>query len=206
MKSLAIILCASLPAAAVIIDRTAIVIDKQAILDSQIDRDIRLTAYLNKGRADFGAASRKKAASRLIDQELIRQQIRSGTYPVAPETETNQLLDQIKHADSATDAVYRSTLLRYGIDEAELRTRLSWQLTVLRFIDARFRAQVVVSDAEIQDYYAAHRTEEGTKSLDDERSKMVETITAERVNKLFDDWLDESRKSARIDYLEKSLQ
>jgi hypothetical protein len=194
-----------IPARAVIIDRTAVVVDRVPILDSEIARDIRITAFLNQEQPDFSDASRKKAASRLIDQQLIRRQVSRGGYPVASQAETNQFLAQIRHDRFSSDAQFKQVLAQYDITDDELRDRLSWQLTVLRFIDTMFRPQVVVSDQEVQQYYDAHRAQFDSKPLDAVRSAIVEPVTGEKVNTLLNDWLEQGRKSARIEYLEKSL-
>lgn len=199
------ILLAAAISSGAILDRIAIVVDKHPILDSAIDREIRVTSFLNHEAPDFSPASRKQAAGRLIDQELIRQQIRSGDYPVAPESEALQLLAGIKKDRFANDAEYRRALSRAGITEDELKNHLAWQLTVLKFIDARFRPSVVVSDEEVQRYYNAHRAAFPT-SLDEARQKIVDQLTGERVNKLLDDWLKETRQQTRIDYMEKALK
>lgn len=194
-----------IPARAVIIDRTAVVVDRVPILDSEIARDIRITAFLNQEQPDFSDASRKKAASRLIDQQLIRRQVSRGGYTVASHAETNQFLVQIRHDRFSSDAQFKQVLAQYDITDDELRDRLSWELTVLRFIDTMFRPQVVVADQEVQQYYDAHRAQFDSKPLDAVRSAIVETVTGEKVNTLLNDWLEQGRKSARIEYLEKSL-
>jgi hypothetical protein len=200
-----------LPAASVIIDRSAIIVSKRVVKDSDIQRDIRITSFLNGQQPDFSDASRRRAASRLIDQELIRQQIRSGKYAVAEESEADHLLAQTKQDRFAGDAQYRNELSRLGISESELKDALLWQLTVLRFIDTRFRPAVVVSDEDIQQYYDAHRAElakahPGARGAADLRPEIEQLIAGERINKLLDEWLQQSRKDVRIDYLEKSLQ
>ena len=124
-----------LPARNDIIDRTAIVVGKHVVKDSDIERDIRITSFLNGQRPDFGAMSRKNAASRLIDQELIREQIRSGRYPVAQEDEANRLLERTKKDRFGSDDQYKSELAQFGVNEGELKDKLLWQLTVLHFID-----------------------------------------------------------------------
>ena len=121
-----------------IIDRIAIIAGTDAILESDIQRDIRLTSFLNGKPPDFSTSSRKAAASRLIDQDLIRKQIRAGSYPPASNAQVDALVSQIKNGRFGDEAEYRKALGRYGIDEAALRDRLSWQMTVLAFIDARF--------------------------------------------------------------------
>jgi hypothetical protein len=211
MRSL--IILAALPCVgwAVVIDRTSIVVGNHAVKDSDIRRDIRITSFLNGQQLDFSTPSRKKAASRLIDQELIRDQIRTGNYPVAPESEADQLLAQTRKDRFASDVLYRRALSQYGITEIELKDRLLWQLTVLRFIDARFRPAVVVSEQDIEQYYTEHRAElakahPNAKGIDDLKPEIEQVIAGERINKLLDDWLEQQRKETRIEYLDKSLQ
>ena len=208
------ILCALLlswVASGTIVDRTAIVVGKHVVKDSDIQRDIAITNFLNGSEPDFSVESRKKSATRLIDQELIRQQILSGRYPVAQELEATQLLEQTKKDRYANDTEYRSALRRLGISESELKDALLWQLTVLRFIEARFRPVVNVSGAEVQKYYDGHKPAlskayPNAKGMDDMRPRIEDLIAGEQVNKLLDEWLVQSRKETRIQYLEKSLE
>ena len=194
-----------------IIDRIAVVVGTRVVKDSDIAHDIRVTSFLNRAEPDFSLASRKRAASRLIDQELIRTEIQSGGYPIAKEAEAVNLLAQTKKDRFATGAQYRSALERYGITEPELKDALLWQLTVLRFIDARFQPAVVVTGEDVQNYYNTHRAalekqNDKVKTLDDLKPRIQEQITGERVNVLFDDWLKQTRQKTRIEYREKSLE
>jgi hypothetical protein len=201
----AVVYCGQFVRAA-IIDRTAVIVGRHAILDSDIQRDIRITAFLNREHAEVSVASRKQAASRLIDQELIRQQIRTGNYPVAAQSEVQQLLDSIVKDRFANDpAAFHRALTQSGISESELDNRLLWQLTVLRFIDVRFRPEVIVSDQEVEQYYNSHRAQIKS-SLEAAQPQIVELITGERINDLLDQWLRRTRAQTHIEYLEKSLQ
>lgn len=194
---LAAIACC-LTAHAEIYDRVAIVVGKQIVKDSDIDRDIRITSFLNGEQPVFGPASRKQAGNRLIDQALIREQIRSGEFPMASRSESDLLLDQIKKDRFPTDADYKRSLAHWGISESELRDRLLWQLTALRFIDARFRPAAVVTDEEITQYQETHSGQP--------QPTVQQTLEGERITKLLNEWLDQGRKEIRIDYLEKELQ
>jgi hypothetical protein len=186
---------------AAIIDRVAVVVDGHPILDSAIERDIRVTSFLNHNAPDFSLASRRRAASRLIDQELIRAEIRTGNYPVAPESEAAQLLTQIRR--DRPD--YRQALSQDGITEDELKDQLLWQMTVLRFIDTRFRPGVTVTDEDITRYYNAHRSQ-FSGSAEQARSKVGDLLTGEKVNTALDEWLSQKRQETRIEYPEKALQ
>jgi hypothetical protein len=212
MRFLMLIASSYLMAQGTILDRTAIIVGNRAILDSQIDRDIRVNAFLNRERLDLSAASRKQAASRLIDQEIIREQIQSGDYPVSTDADTDQMLAAMERERFAgNDAAFRQSLARYGVSLAQLKDRLSWQMTVLRFIDARFRPGVSVSDQDIQNYSTAHQAElrrahPQAKSDEDLRSDVEQILIGDRVNQLLDEWLKQQRARVRIEYLEKSLE
>jgi parvulin-like peptidyl-prolyl isomerase len=196
--------------AAVIIDRIAITVGNSIVKDSDIARDLRVTDFLNNVPLDMSMASRKKAATRLIDQIFIRREIQVGDYPTATLEEADQQLDELKKQRFKSDATLNSALRRYGLTPLDLRTQFQWQLTVLRFIDLRFKPAVLVTDQEIQRYYQEHaaalqRQHPGKASLDDMTNEIRETLTEERVNKVFFAWLDDQRKSTKIVYLEEDL-
>src|SRR5262249_49424474 len=64
-----LVLCAG---RAEIIDRVAVVVGNRVITESEILREVRLTAFLNGAPLDFSAASKRKTAERLVEQRLIR--------------------------------------------------------------------------------------------------------------------------------------
>lgn len=192
-------------AQAVIVDRIAIIIGKKIIKDSDIIQDLRLTDFLNQDPLTFTPAARKKSADRLVDQALIREAIEAGDYPQATISEAQNTLAGLIKSRYPTDAAYKSALATYGISEAELKERLLWQLTVLHFIDARFRPSANPDDAQVNQYYEAHK-QQFSAGLEASRAKIEEILSGENTNKQFYDWLDQSRKSAPIRYLEEGLQ
>jgi peptidyl-prolyl cis-trans isomerase SurA len=199
-------------AGAVLLDRIAIVVNNQPIKDSDIERDIRVTALLNGDRVDTSPAARKQAANRLIDQALIRREMEVAAFPQAKPEETEQMIQQLRKQRLGSDAVYRSALEQYGVTDAQLRRQLDRQVTVLHFIEQRFRPGVLVSEEDIQKYFEQHQAElrqrAGDKpvTLADARDTIEEQLTGERVNQQFFGWLDEERKDARIQYLEPELK
>ncbi|HEX3684197.1 MAG TPA: hypothetical protein VHU83_16810 [Bryobacteraceae bacterium] len=208
---LPIMLLAASFAGAVVIDQIAIVIGKSIIKDSDIDRDLRVTEFMNGDPLDVGNAARKKAASRLIDQVFIRREIELGDYPSATLPQTDEQLDRLKRRKFKTEAAFEQALRRYGIPELDLRTQLQWQLTILSFIDIRFKPAVLVTDEEIEKYYNDHaaalrRQHPGKSTLDELREEIRNIIAGEKENQEFFKWLDDQRKDAKIQYLEASLQ
>ncbi|HVW11144.1 MAG TPA: hypothetical protein VHC90_21310, partial [Bryobacteraceae bacterium] len=73
--------------AAVVLDRTAVVVGNRAIKLSDVDRDIRVTSFLNRTAIDTSPAARRKAAERLVDQSVIRDEISTGDYQRATDAE-----------------------------------------------------------------------------------------------------------------------
>lgn len=198
-------------ARAVIIDQIAIEIGNSIIKDSDIDRDLRVTEFLNGAPLNLSNFARKQAASRLIDQVFIRREIQIGDYPEASWTQTSEQLDRLRRQRFKSEMAFDQALHRYGIAAVDLRTQFQWQLTILSFIDIRFKPAVLVSDEDIQNYYNQHaaelqRAHPGKNSIDDLRDEIRNQITEERVNQQFFAWLDGQRKSNKIEYLEASLK
>jgi len=193
-----------------IIDRIAVIVGNSIVKDSDIERDLRVTAFLDDEPLDLSKEARKKAAKRLIDQIFIRREIRLGDYSAATPEEASQQLDALKKQKFKTNAAFKNALARYGLTEADLRAQFQWQLTVLRFIDARFKPAVLVSDQEIERYYGAHRAElarehPGKASLHDLEDTVRDILTGEKVNQLFFSWLEEQRQGVKIEFREASL-
>jgi hypothetical protein len=209
--ALAFILLSTLPTSAVIIDQIAVVVGDSIVKDSDISRDLRVTDFLNDQPLNLSEQARKGSANRLIDQIFIRREIQLGDYPVATWEEASRQVELLVQKQFKTDAALQDRLRRYGITAPDLISHFLWQLTVLRFIEVRFKPAVLVTEADIQNYYNQHaqefrRKHPGKSSLNDVRTEIADTLTAERVDKLFFSWLDEQRKQAKIKYFERSLQ
>jgi peptidyl-prolyl cis-trans isomerase SurA len=197
---------------AVVIDRIAIIAGNSIIKDSDIEREIRITGFLNHDPLQFSEATRKQAASRLIDQALLRREIQVAQHPYANDQDVNRFLEQIRKQRFKNDADYQQSLRDYGITEVQLRRALKWQLTVLRFINSRFRPGVLITDQDITQYFNEHSAEMTNRNggkpltLEEARPAIERQITGERVNRQFEEWLDETRKAANVQYREESLK
>jgi hypothetical protein len=186
--------------AAVVIDRIAVVVGNHAVKLSDIERDLRVTEFLNREPLNLSPDARRKAAERQIDQQIIRQEIATGGYQRASDTEAQTMLRQLERDRFGGSAArLKQALQQYGLTEDELRQQLVWQLTVLRFIDQRFRPGVLVTDDEIQAYKKQH------PQMADEQIR--ETLEGERINQEFETWLDGARKRmTRIEYRDEAFK
>ncbi len=164
-------------------DRIAVAVGNRAIKESQIDREIRLTAFENGTALDVSAASKRKAADRLIDQTFIRTEMAKASYPAPSDAEINSVLDRIKQARFRSSSEFEQALKTYAITTPELKAHIAWQIQVLRFADLHFEAAV--------------------------RKQAVANVKqplGDRVNAAFFAWLDESRKNSRIQFHEEVFQ
>jgi len=177
-------LIANFAVSGVLIDQIAIVVDKSIIKDSDIERDIRITEFLNNEPLNLKLAERKKTANKLIDQTFIRSEIRAGDYPTATVEEANTQLDSLIKKRYPSPSAFQHALKIYGLEETDLRDQFRWQLTVLHFIDSRFKPAVEMPEA----------------------GSMIESKVEEEVNHLFFSWLDQQHKNAKITFLEEGLQ
>jgi peptidyl-prolyl cis-trans isomerase SurA len=189
----------------IVLDRIAVIVGNRVIKTSDIDRDIRLTAFLNHAKAEVGRQTKKQSAERLIDQDLIRQEMTSGNYRRPTEGEAETLEAQlVRDRFGGSNSEFARALERYGLTRVELSTELLWQLTVLRFIDQRFRVGVFVSDDEVRQYVQQHQAELRKQYAgatgDVLEMKARELLEGERVDKNFADWLEQARKRTRIEY------
>jgi peptidyl-prolyl cis-trans isomerase SurA len=192
--------------AAVILDRIAVIAGAHVIKLSDIDRDIRLTDFLNRVPLNFSPSIKREAAERLITQQIIRDEIVSGGYKRPPESEATQLeADLRRDRFGGSEQRLREALERYGLTESELHKQLLWQITVLQFINQRFRGGVVVTDEEVRDFYDEHYVELSKQypkdnSLEAMEPKIRPMLEGQRINQAFNQWLDQARKSEKVEF------
>ena len=197
MRVVGLSLLFSLVTSAVVVDRIAIVVNNRAIKDTDIERDLRLTDFLNGDTLVIDAANRKKAAQRLIDQMIIRREVELGNYAAATPQDVDAFLNTVKQQRFSGEAAYSDALKRYGITEQALRQHLQWQLTVLNFINQRFGPAVIINNTDIDAYAKAHNVD---------KDQAQKQLTEQRVNQDFDSWLNRAEKRAAVDYHEEGLK
>ncbi len=196
-----------------IIDRIAVSVGSSVITTSDLDREIRVTAFLNGIQPDFSPAARRATADRMIEQKLVRRELELSKYPVPEVSAADPQLEEFKKAHYKDDEEFRKDLAEYGLTEQDVKDELLWQLTLLRFIEVRFRPGVQVSDQEIQDYFekavkpVAQLAHPGQPvSLDDYRAQIEETLTGKRADEEVDNWLKSARRRTDIVYHEEAFQ
>ena len=207
-----ILLLAAALLPAEIIDQIAATVDNQVITTSEVDEALRVAAFLNGETPDLGPAARRKMADRLIEQILVLREMGLTRYPEPAASEIADTLKQVKDR-FAGDAAFQQELSTYRLTAQKLERALRRQITLIRFIDLRFRPEVQVQDSDVMQYYETvflpELRKKGIKpepAFDDVSDQCEEELTARLVDKRVDAWLVEARSRARIEYAEEAFR
>ncbi len=212
--TLVLLLClAAPPALPEVLDRIAAVVGRSVITLSDVFQEIRLSAFQNQTKADFGAASRRSAAERLIERALIRTETEIGHYLAVEDKEAAAALEAFRKERFRDTDSFRAALAAYGLREEDLEKRIREQLATLRFIEARFSPAVQLTEAEIQQEYAGRFVPEWLAKmggqappLESVRGEIEAALRGRRVDQLLDAWLREARSRTDIEIKEEAFQ
>uniref|UniRef100_Q01ZK0 SurA domain n=1 Tax=Solibacter usitatus (strain Ellin6076) TaxID=234267 RepID=Q01ZK0_SOLUE len=130
------------------VDRVAIVIGKHVLTESEVAENLRITELINGEPLDISPAKRKEEADRLIDQELLRNEMRLTNFAMPSAAEAETVLRQFIGKRYPSQAGYQTALKTYDVTEDELKQQLAWQLALLRFTEQRFRPLETASAAQ----------------------------------------------------------
>jgi hypothetical protein len=196
-----------------IIDRIAVSTGNKVITTSDLDREIRVTAFQSANKPDFSPAHRREVAQRMVDQKLIRREMEMSNYPLPDPMEAEPLLEELRMSRYSSSDEFQKALADYGITEQDVTDELLRQLTLLRFIEVRFRPAVHVSDQEIQEYFEKQIkpqkeiTNPGQPvALEDYRNIIDETLAEKRTDQEVDNWLADVRKRTEIVFHQEAFE
>jgi hypothetical protein len=196
-----------------IIDRIAVSVGNQAITTSDLDREIRVTSFLNRSQPDFSPAARRTTADRMVEQRLILRELENSRYPEPAAAEMDPIFEQFKKDNFSNEDEYLRALAASGITGQDVRGELLWQRRLLLFLDVRFRPGVQIGPQEIQDYFAkvvepaalaAHPGQ--PVSLDDYSDQIEEKLTGEQVDLQVNTWLANARKRSDVTFHPEAFQ
>jgi hypothetical protein len=189
-----------------IIDRIVATVDGHAILQSDWEEAIRYEAFIDGRQLDkLTADDRKATLDRLIDQELLREQVRSSASQVK-NTELEQRIQEIRklYPGAETEQGWSVRLERYGLNEKELKNRVAQQLNLMQMVEARLRPGIQVDFRSIELYYqesiVPQLRNSGAKqvALAEVSTKIKELLTQQKMNDLLGSWLQTLRAASQI--------
>lgn len=205
--------------APVVLDRVVAVVNRHAILLSDVDDEIRMSV-IDPNQVGHGVLTPQRALEQLISRSLVEQQIRQEDEqaamptPAEVDARVTQLRTQLPacvHENCATDAGWKAFLAAHGLTPERVRTYIRYRMEILRFIELRFRAGIRISQPEIESYYRdtllpQYRPGEKVPTLEQVAPRIEEILLEQQVNVLFDQWLTNLRKQGEVEILDPALR
>jgi hypothetical protein len=201
--ALALLLSTSL--CAEIVDRVVANVNNHALLQSDWEEEMAFEAFLDvRDPNSFSKAERSAALDRLIDQELLREQLRPGQ--AVPAEQIAAKVGEVRklHPECPTDASWQTTLQRYGLTQASLEKRLGDQLLLMKLVDDRLRPSVQIDQSAVEAYYRDQllpemtRAGNGAAPLAEVSGKIKDLLSEKKLNELLSGWLASLRSTSQI--------
>ncbi len=160
----------------------------------------------------MSSEARRKAAERLIDQILIRRELELNRFapPASADVET-QIAELMKSRQEDTGALSAS-LESYGFTLDDLRSEILYQIMLLRFVEFRFSAGILVTEPEIDAAYEREVVPEARQrnvpspSAEDARAGIVKLLTYRKTNAALEQWLAQARTQVKIQVFEEAFR
>jgi hypothetical protein len=194
-------------AAGEVIDRIVATVNGHIILQSDLDEALCYEALLN-GRtpAELGDEDRRTVLDRLIDQELLGEQMKSSFFQHATESEAADRVAEAKnqYPEAATAEGWREMLNRYHLTEGDVIAHVRQQIDLMRLVDSHLRPAVSIDSKSIEAYYRDKFVPQLKETGGEElplaavSSKIRELLTQEKVNELMVSWLQTLRSESKV--------
>ena len=188
-----------------IVDRVVAIVNDHVVLQSDWEQEIGWEAFLNARSADsFTSAERKAALDRLIDQELLREQVRLSDPAPSDQIATRVIEVRKQYSDAATDQGWFAALKKNGLTQSALEKRLSDEIQLMHGVEARLRPSIQIDQAAIETYYHEDLLPQLKKKGDREVGlaevfgRIKDLLAEQKLNQLLTGWLASLRSGSRI--------
>lgn len=191
-----------------LLDRIVATVNTHAILQSDWDDEVRYECFMS-GREpqDVTMEQRKAALERLIDQYVLREQMRMTDLKSAGADEIKKQMENLKDDQlrEHPGQSWEATLSRYQLTDRVVEGHVAAELEQFQLVDLRFRPSIQISSADVENYYREQIIPKlpaaDPSSLTDAAPKIREILLQERMNQLLNSWLETLRSQAQIQML-----
>ena len=192
-----------------VVDRVVTNVNGHVVLQSDWEQEVTFEALSNGRDPDsFTAAERNAALDRLIDQELLREQVRPAQP--APSEQVAARVAEVRnevrklHPDYATDDGWQAALQRYGLSQSSLEKHLSDQIQLMRLVEDRLRPSIHIDQQAVETYYHDQLLPEMKKAgsraapLTEVFGRIKDLLAQQKMNELLSGWLANLRSGSHI--------
>jgi hypothetical protein len=193
--------------AAEVIDRIIATVNGHVILQSDWDEALCYEALLsNRSLAQFNDDDRRAVLDRLIDQELLRGQMKSADFRHATDEEVAAHVAEARRQSpqAASAEAWQALLAQYHLTEKSLFEHVRQQIDVMRLVDVRLRPAVQIDSKSIEAYYRDQFVPKLKKSGADQvplaevSNKIRELLTEQKVSEMLVSWLQTLRSEGQV--------
>jgi len=189
-----------------VLDGILATVNGHVILQSDLDEELRyqnlMSGHEQRGTNDD---DREKVLDRLVDRELLTEQISTTEFAPTTADEIEMQLEQVK-SDYVQNlkASWTAAVARHGFTEGEIRDRIALELNQWKLIDARLRPSIQIDQSAIDDYYNRQFLPDLRRSgaqpitLQEAAPKIRELLTQQKINEALASWLETLRSQAQI--------
>ncbi|MGD0268836.1 MAG: SurA N-terminal domain-containing protein [Candidatus Sulfotelmatobacter sp.] len=194
-------------ASAEVIDRIVATVNGRIILQSDWDEALCYEALLtNRTLAQFTDDDRRAVLDRLIDQELLREQMMSADFVHATDAEAEARVAEARkqYPQAASSEAWQALLANYHLTEKDLLARVRQQIDLMRLVEARLRPTVQIDSKSIEAYYREQfvpklkQSGASEISLAEVSGKIRELLTEQKVSELLVSWLQTLRSEGQV--------
>jgi len=189
-----------------IVDRMVANVNGHILLQSDWEEELALESLLNGRAVDaFTVAERKAALDRLIDQELLREQVRSGEDVAADQVAARLAEIRKLYPDASTEQGWQAVLQRCGLSQAVVERRLGEDLRLMRMVEARLRPSIQIDQKAVETYYHEQLLPELKKvggrevALADVVGHIRDLLAEQKLNQLLSSWLTNLRSEGHVE-------
>ena len=205
--------------APVVLDRVIAVVNRDAILASDLDEEMRLSV-LDPSQPEGGELSRAHLLDQLIGRTLVEQQIRAeeSTAIEPPDSEVEARIREVRtelpicvrrHCDG--DAEWHAFLAEHGLSEERVEAYMRYRLEILDLIELRFRSGISISAEQTAEYYKTklvpqYGRGETPPPLEAVAQRIDEILLEQQVSAMFDQWLESLRRQGDVEIIDAELK
>lgn len=192
------------------IDRLIVAVNGKVITEGDLKLAGNLNAIIFYGKNAF-PRSRVEEINRLVDLELMRQELTSFSLTQEDEGKVEARIQSLRESN-AEQGTLDVLLPRLGLQEPELRAYLRLESSILKFLDFRFRPFATVSTEEIKKYYEGTLTAQlrnakvELPALAQVSTRIEEILREEKINTLLEQWMVSIRRNSRIEYFDSDSE
>jgi sulfur carrier protein ThiS len=188
-----------------VVDRVVTKVNGHVVLQSDWEQEVAFEALSDARDPDsFTTAERKAALNRLIDQELLREQVRPSQPAPAEQVSASVAEVRKLHPSAVNDAGWHAILQRYGLTESAVEKHLGEQIQIMRLVEDRLRPSIQIDQRAVESYYQDQllpelkRAGNSATPLTEVFGRIKSLLAEKKMNELLTGWLASLRSGSHI--------